>query len=286
MGSDAGDRVVRRGDADYERRRRAAVWNHRVPARYPELIVVARSVDDVVGAVETARARGLRVAVRSHGHNWAGTALRDGSLLLDVGGLNGLRLSGDEAEVGPGLTGAELTAALAAQGLGFPAGHCRDVGLGGYLLGGGMGWNWGVWGPACHSVAGLEAVTADGRVLARDDEDDDGLLWAARGAGPGFFAVVTRFRIRVYPEPSAAVTSTFVFPLGDLALVADWVAGLAETLDRRVELTLFLTTAPSSIGELGIEAGRHVIIVTATAFAASHGACGALLAPLERGAGR
>ena len=279
-------RMVHRGDAGYEVLRRVAVWNRRVPPRYPEAIVVARSVDDVVDAVALARERGLRVSVRSRGHDWAGGALRDASLLLDVSNLYGLRIGGADAEVGPGLTGGDLTAALAARGLGFPAGHCRDVGLGGYLLAGGMGWNAGVWGPACHSVVEVEVVTADGRVRRVDDGCDDGSLWSARGAGPGYAGIVTRFRLRVYRAPRAVVTSTFVFPIQDLPTVGEWVAELAQSLDRRIELSLFLTTAPSSIGELGVEAGRHVVIVTATAFAGSHSACGTLLGPLERGTGR
>lgn len=40
-----------------------------------------------------------------------------------------------------GATGKELNDALAVHGLFFPGGHCPDVGLGGFLLQGGMGWN-------------------------------------------------------------------------------------------------------------------------------------------------
>ena len=38
---------------------------------------------------------------------------------------------------------------LAARGFAFPVGHCADVGLSGYILAGGFGWNAGEWGPAC-----------------------------------------------------------------------------------------------------------------------------------------
>jgi FAD/FMN-containing dehydrogenase len=47
--------------------------------------------------------------------------------------------------------------------LAFPVGHCGHVGLSGFLLSGGLGWNSGHWGPACLSIRGLEVVTADGR---------------------------------------------------------------------------------------------------------------------------
>lgn len=188
--------------------------------------------------------------------------------------------------VGPGLTNVDLTGALAGHDLGFPAGHCRDVGLGGYLLTGGLGWNAGTWGPACHSVAAVEVVTAQGDVLVADDRHHPGLLWAARGAGPGFFAAATNFEARLYEAPRFTVTSSFAFPLSALADVATWVARLADGLDRRLELSPVFASAPASLAALGIEAGRPIIVVTAVAFAGSREDCDALLAPLEDGVGR
>ena len=38
------------------------------------------------------------------------------------------------------------------------------------------------------------------------------LFWAARGAGPGFFAVVTRFHLRLHPWPETAMNSVYLYP--------------------------------------------------------------------------
>jgi FAD/FMN-containing dehydrogenase len=160
------------------------------------------------------------------------------------------------------------------------------VGLGGYLLTGGLGWNAGTWGPACHSVAAVEVITAQGDVVVADDRHDPDLLWAARGAGPGFFAVATSFEARLYEAPRFTLTSSFAFPLPALADVAAWVARLADGLDRRLELSLAFASAPASLAALGIEAGRPIVVVTAVAFADSREECDALLAPLEDGIGR
>ncbi len=83
-----------------------------------------------------------------------------------------------------------LAAELDAVGLFFPAGHCKGgVCIGGYLLQGGYGWNSRVvGGPACESVIGLDVVTADGDKIYIDADNHPDLYWAARGAGPGFFA--------------------------------------------------------------------------------------------------
>ena len=69
--------------------------------------------------------------------------------------------------------------------------------VGGYLLQGGYGWNGRVHGPACMSVEAIDVVTADGTLVHADAEQNAELLWAARGAGPGFFGVVTRFHLRL-----------------------------------------------------------------------------------------
>jgi len=259
-----------------------------VPRRYPELIARPRSLDEVAKAVMAARAEGLRVAVRSGGHSWCGASLRDGTLLVDLSALAAVRVEtgARTADVGPGLTTSGLTAALEPHGLGFPAGHSRGVGLGGYLLNGGLGWNAGAWGPACHSVIAVEVVTADGAILTADDVNHADLMWAARGAGPGFFAVVTRFHVRVYPLPSSIVTSSFAFPASEHEEVAGWLDRIAADLDTRLELSVAFGHAPSAIEELGIAAREAVLVVTAVAFADSSSASHALLAPLESGVGR
>ena len=60
-----------------------------------------------------------------------------------------------------------------------------NVGLGGFLLQGGFGWNSRAWGPACVSVRAIDVVTADGEMWHADAKRSADLLWAARGAGPG-----------------------------------------------------------------------------------------------------
>ena len=40
-----------RGDDEYEQARAQTVWNGRTPQRYPEVVVQAVDVDDVVAAV-------------------------------------------------------------------------------------------------------------------------------------------------------------------------------------------------------------------------------------------
>ncbi len=87
------------------------------------------------------------------------------------------------------------------------------MGLGGYLLQGGYGWNGRVHGPACMSVEAIDVVLADGSFGARKRRENAELLWAARGAGPGFFGVVTRFHLRLVAQPKLVVNSVFLYPM-------------------------------------------------------------------------
>lgn len=188
-----------RNDDGYERARAQTVWNARTPQRYPDLVVQATDVDDVVATVRYAAEHDLQIGIRSGGHSWAGNHVRDGGVLLDMHDINQCEIDADAgtAVVGPGMGGSVLAGILGEQGLFFPAGHCRGVCIGGYLLQGGYGWNSRVLGPACESVIGLDVVTADGERLHIDADHHPDLYWAARGSGPGFFAVVTAFHLKL-----------------------------------------------------------------------------------------
>jgi FAD/FMN-containing dehydrogenase len=132
--------------------------------------------------------------VRGGGHSWCGTPLRDGGMLIDLARLKEVIVHPRTrtAMVQPVVSGRELSHRLAAHGLAFPYGHCSTVPLSGFVLSGGFGWNMGSWGPACFSLEAIDVVTAAGQLVRATEDQHADLLWAARGAGAGFFGVVTR----------------------------------------------------------------------------------------------
>lgn len=163
-----------------------AVWGRvfnarRDFSRRPAAVVTATRKAHVVEAVKIANEKGWRVSVRSGGHSWAAWSVRDEALLIDLGSMGkGVAGSGNEdgiaydsktgvVSVAPARTGREVNGFLAGQiggpgddsveGMGrfFPGGHCPDVGLGGFLLQGGMGWNCKVslsFGPGTKQTLG------------------------------------------------------------------------------------------------------------------------------------
>ena len=146
--------IIFRNDPKYEDARVGRVFNQRRPDRYPHGIVEATCVEDVVKAVGFAKEMNLRVSVRSGGHSWAAWSVRDNAILIDLGNLKRVELdeSTNIAKVSPSTTGRVLNKFLATKGKMFGGGHCPDVGLGGFLLQGGMGWNCAVRLPLSFPV--------------------------------------------------------------------------------------------------------------------------------------
>lgn len=275
--------VMTSTDAGYENLRHESVWNRLTPARYPQMVVQVATEQDIVEAVRFARANRMKIAVRGGGHSWVGFSLRDESLLIDLGHLTQVSINPETrtAAIQPAVSGRDLNRQLAMHGLAFPVGHCPTVVLSGFLLNGGLGWNFNNWGPSCFSVEAANVVTADGNLVVANEQQHADLLWAIRGAGPGFFAVVTKYYLKLYPVPRAITTSNYYYPLQRIEEVGTWAASITERLPKEVELTIFFAPAPPSIAERCRSSNGFVCIVSATAFVDTVSEAAATLSILE-----
>ncbi|MBS1895334.1 MAG: FAD-binding oxidoreductase [Actinobacteria bacterium] len=246
-----GPRTFARGTPGYEEARRAASWNRRLPDRYPERIVLAQDEADVVEAVRYARDVGLTVAARSGGHSWTASAIRNDSILIDLSALDaiGYRPGDRTAVVQPGVHGRALNTLLAEHGFFFPSGHCSTVALGGFLLQGGWGWNSRSIGPACLSVEAVDVVTADGDLIRADREENRDFWWAARGAGPGYFGIVTAFHVRLHRRPAVMQRSFYAYPLELRSEVLGWAHEVGPQLPPELEFVLLASTPRGPDGE-------------------------------------
>lgn len=110
-GRDLEEALIWRGSPGYEHVWASMLWNELKPQRFPDVIVQASSEHDVLEAVRLARSRGLRVVVRSGGHSWCGSPLRDGGK-IDLSRLRGQTIDpvSATATVQPGVTGRARTA--------------------------------------------------------------------------------------------------------------------------------------------------------------------------------
>jgi FAD/FMN-containing dehydrogenase len=201
-------KVVLAGDAAYSDVR--SIFNGAV-THQPALFALCDTTEDVQAAVRIARSHQLPLSVRGGGHDWAGRALRDGGLVIDLTRMRHVEVDavGRTATVAGGATASDVTAAVP-HGLAAVTGNVGAVGMGGFLLGGGYSHLSTRFGLAVDNLLGAEVVLADGRLVWADASRNPDLFWGLRGGG-GNFGVVTSMRIRLHPV-SKVLAGLILFP--------------------------------------------------------------------------
>jgi FAD/FMN-containing dehydrogenase len=269
--------LVLRDDTDFECARVERIFNRRLTDRQPAGVLRAATENDVVLGVRLARERGWQVAVRSGGHSWAQWSVRPDALVIDLGALRelGYDAATGIATASPAVQGgAELSPFLESHGRFFPGGHCPTVGIGGFLLQGGQGWNCRGLGWAAEYVVGIDVVTAEGELVRADADQNSDLYWAARGAGPGFFGVVTRFHLRTMPFPTHVRQTVQAYSMSDFDEVMTWLHDTHGSVSDSVEIVALTKTDPML--------GRDpVLLVTGLALVDDAAAADEALAPFR-----
>jgi len=240
-----------------------ALWNGMID-RKPGLIVRCRCAEDVVKCVNLAREKGILLAVRGGGHNVAGNAICDGGLVIDLTEMRSVRANASarlvHIEGGAILGGVDQ--ATYPHGLATPMGVVTATGYAGLALHGGMGWQMRKYGLAADNVAGVEIVTADGRLLAAGPEENPDLYWAVRGGG-GSFGVVTSFTSRLHPVPRNVMLAVPIFSLDSAPAVLRFMRDyMTDAPDELMVLGAFWT-APDVTGIAVQERGSNVLFMMA-----------------------
>jgi FAD/FMN-containing dehydrogenase len=136
----------------------------------------------------------------------------------------------------------------------FPIAHCPSVPMSGFLLNGGYGFNAGELGPSAMLIEAMEIVTAGGEIVRASSTENKDLFWAARGAGPSFFGIVTQFELRLLPLQQAIYATNLIYPLNATEEVTQALHKVRQDCPRNVELT-FLASAgagPPNAPAIGI----------------------------------
>ncbi|MEJ2722319.1 MAG: FAD-binding oxidoreductase, partial [bacterium] len=219
-------------DGGYDASR--AVWNGIIQSK-PGVIAKCAGVDDVKTAVNFCRDHELLVSVRSGGHNVAGTAVRDGSFVIDVSNMRDVRVDpeGRMARVEGGARLGDVDKATQQFNLAAPIGVVSRTGVAGLTLHGGAGWLLRTYGLSIDNVAHFEIVTADGELRRVGEALHPDLFWALRGGG-GNFGVVTSFDFRLHPVGPKVWFSVPLYPLERSAdvmtFLRDYIAEAPEDL--------------------------------------------------------
>ncbi len=185
--------------------------------------VAAQSTQDVVAAVEFARAHRLRLVVKGGGHSYQGTSNAPDSLLVWTRRMHAVTMH--DAFIAQGCTAAPQRAVTVEAGAMWSqvydvvttqnggyvqGGGCMTVGVAGLVQSGGFGSFSKRYGLAAASLLQAEVVTADGEVRTVNACMHPELFWGLKGGGGGSLGVVTRLTLRVHelPEDFGAVNLT------------------------------------------------------------------------------
>ncbi|KAJ4362592.1 hypothetical protein N0V85_009355 [Neurospora sp. IMI 360204] len=173
----------------------------------PACVVQPENRDQVAKVIKKAKELGVPVTIKCGGHSYAGFSTTNEGILLDLVRMNKVDLDVENDLItlqGGALWGHAYKAVVNGRhnGIIINGGRCPTVGVGGFLLGGGLGPFTRSFGMGCDTLKEATLVTADGSIVTVSDADephsDKGqLFWALRGAGGGNFGVVVDFKMAI-----------------------------------------------------------------------------------------
>ena len=205
-----------------------------MPPAPPDVVVFARSRDDVVAVLALAREHGAPVVAFGAGSGLEGESLAPrGGISLDLTGLDRIEIrpADLQATVGAGVTRKALDRATGEHGLWFPVDPGADATLGGMAATNASGTTTVRYGSMRQNVLGLEVVLADGRVVrtgSRTVKTSAGYELGQLFVGSeGTLGIITEVTLRLYGIPEHVVAVRAPFP--DIEAACRCAAALVAT---------------------------------------------------------
>jgi len=260
--------IHQKEDAHFEKTMFGFLYNQQRFGRTPDIITEPKTVEDIIHVIRYAKQVGNKVTVLSGGRSFSANAMRNDCIVISMKNFTNYTINKDDmsATAEPGLGGSDLMKVLYKNDLFFPAGHCKGVCLGGYLLQGGYGWNGRKLGIACKSILAMDIVTADGDLVHANEKENADLFWSARGAGAGFFGVVVKFYLRLYQRPKYQAIIVHDFSMKHLEDVYTWAYDIGPSVPKSVEFQMLMSRNMMNMLGPGIEAYAPIFADTKDEF--------------------
>jgi len=176
--------------------------------------VDVRNASHISAALQFAKAHNIRISVKNTGHDFFGRSSVPNSLAIWTHNLKTLDFhqnftayncpsanGQNVGEMGAGVIAGDAYRFFNSHGMDITGGYEESVGIaGGFGQGGGVGDYTTTYGLMVDNAVEFEVVTADGctRIINECNEPD--LFWAMRGGGGGTFAILTKYRVQLYPS--------------------------------------------------------------------------------------
>ncbi|GME36560.1 putative FAD binding domain protein [Neofusicoccum parvum] len=159
-------------------------------------------------------------AIMGGGHADFGGA-QSPSVIIDLAKLNSTDIVTHPPEnsteyailkIGGGSEAGDVYDALDGTGWAFLGPRAASIGVGGFLLGGGIAFQTNRYGVANDNLVGIEVTLIDGTIVyANPYNEYSDLFWTATGGGWLGYGVVTAFYIQAYPDPGDVYVGTIAW---------------------------------------------------------------------------
>ncbi|KUL89064.1 hypothetical protein ZTR_06120 [Talaromyces verruculosus] len=192
--------VFDESDSSYESLR-DSYWSGNQKPLKPRCFFQPHSAEDLARAVALCARSRCHFGVKSGGHgHFAGQSCLDGGVQLDLAKLNTISIDRRKGTVlvGAGSTWGSVYTILQKEGLIAVGGRAFDVGVGGFLVGGGLSFYAARRGWAINHVRSFEVVLGNGSVVTASQGSEPILFEALRGGGSNF-GIITAFELETYP---------------------------------------------------------------------------------------
>ncbi|KAJ5314198.1 NADH-ubiquinone oxidoreductase 20.8 kDa subunit [Penicillium atrosanguineum] len=238
----------------------------------PQYIVNATTENQVSTAMAWAYRKGIRTVIKSTGHDLGGRSTGAYAISIWTHNFNqiqhllawrvpGSNETADVVVAGGGNNWGSVGTVAHQVKRTVVGGEDATVGLGGLILNGGHGLLSSHYGLASDQVLQVTVITTDGRRLVANDEENQDLFWAVRGAGGGQFGVVTEFILKTHPVPASVVTGSLTFyprhksnesENASWAALAETVAQIPDLMDTGITGTVTSVTGEQAVSLLGL----------------------------------
>ncbi|KAJ6014709.1 hypothetical protein N7540_009300 [Penicillium herquei] len=199
------------------------------------------TVQDIQKIVRIASAHNISFMATNGGH---GTSIVYGTVTgVDINLANfdtvKVDLENNHLIVGAGVKLGNITEPLYNAGKAVPRGNSPCVGMIGATIGGGIGFETGLYGLSIDALESVRLVTATGDLITVSDKHHPDLMWAIRGAGANF-GIITEatFRMSDQPNNGNAVVGSFIYNSSRTLAVFEELQALDDVLPAELGVQL------------------------------------------------
>jgi FAD/FMN-containing dehydrogenase len=211
---------------------KAAVNNLRYMNQLPQAVAVVDSPQTIQATIKWCLKNNIPFRIKGGGHSYAGFSTCPG-LVISTEKLNTVDIRGEIATVGAGVINYNLYDALKAAKRTMTHGRCPTVGVAGFVMGGGIGFDMRRLGVASDHLISAQIVLANGQLVSASATENADLFWALRGGAGGNFGVATSFQFKT-DDVSKTTISVFQrqYQIDDDGLTTNFLHHMMQTCQK------------------------------------------------------